>query len=75
MVYPNPSKGQLFINSDVTNAAVSVTNALGQTVYTNTFNSLNNAKIDLGNVSEGIYTIRIQTENGVMTKNVMISNR
>lgn len=75
LVYPNPSKGQLFINSDVANATVSVINALGQTVYTNNFTSLMNAKIDLGTVAEGVYTIRIQSENGVMTKNVMISNR
>jgi hypothetical protein len=74
-IYPNPSKGQLFLNGPVKNAHVTVINTVGQTIYTNTFSSLDNAKIDLGAQADGIYTVSIQTESGVVTRNIMVSSR
>ena len=56
-------------------ALVTVSNTMGQIVYTNTFSALDNAKIDLRNQADGIYTVRVQTANGVMTKNIMVSNK
>ena len=34
-----------------------------------------NPPIDLRNQADGIYTVRVQTANGVMTKNIMVSNK
>ncbi len=77
-VFPNPSKGYVFImtnNGAEKDALVTVSNTMGQIVYTNTFSALDNAKIDLRNQADGIYTVRVQTANGVMTKNIMVSNK
>ncbi len=74
-IYPNPSKGQLSINSDAKNALVTITNTLGQVVYSNRFDSMTNAKVDISNQAEGMYTVRVQSAAGVSTKNIMISNR
>lgn len=77
-VFPNPSKGYVFIMTNKgaeKDALVTVSNTMGQIVYSNTFSALDNAKIDLRNQADGIYTVRVQTANGVMTKNIMVSNK
>ncbi|MFM2207549.1 MAG: hypothetical protein RL213_1524 [Bacteroidota bacterium] len=74
-VFPNPTKGILYLNGKVNNAVVTITNALGQAVYTNTFNSLENVRVDLSQQPAGLYTVRVQSENGVVTRNVMVSSR
>lgn len=75
MVYPNPSNGAFTLSSDAKNATVTVTNTLGQTVYTNRFDSMNQVRIDLGTQANGVYTVRVQSDAGVMTRNITISNR
>ncbi|HYG53569.1 MAG TPA: T9SS type A sorting domain-containing protein [Flavobacteriales bacterium] len=72
-VYPNPSKGNITVqfNGVGANATISVVNAIGETVYVrpgvNT--TLNEISLD---VNAGVYFVRVNTNNGTLTKKVVI---
>lgn len=77
-VYPNPSSGSIFIrsnNNGEKNATVIVTNAIGQVVFTRSYETLMNEVIDLTGQSNGVYTVRVNTANGVSTQQIVISNK
>ncbi len=67
-VYPNPTTGTLNI-TNAENAAVYVYNILGEVVA-----SINNADasstIDMSNLSEGTYIVKILTDDNVITKKI-----
>ena len=61
-IFPNPANFQIFIRS--TNAPItqlSITNFLGQTVYTNEYNS-QKVQVDISDLPAGIYFVKV---NGV----------
>jgi hypothetical protein len=66
-VYPNPTTGNLYIDA-VGIQKVECYNAMGQLVrvYDNVVNS-----IDLNNLSEGVYTLRITVPQGVTMRKVV----
>ena len=68
-LYPNPTNGILNIegNGEMT---ISVMNVLGQKVLETTAND--NTTIDLSGFGEGIYMVRIETENGTKTEKVSV---
>ena len=68
-LYPNPTNGILNIesNGDMT---ISVMNVLGQKVIETT--AIGNTTIDLSGFGEGIYMVRIETENGIKTEKVNV---
>lgn len=76
-VYPNPSKGSIFVMSNglSSNVTVNVINAMGQVVKTSTFSTLTNEKIDLSNQAAGTYTVQFITDKGVSTKSVVIASK
>ena len=69
-VYPNPTNGQVTIEADGMNR-VTVTNALGQTVYDALANA-NQMVLDLSQYGTGMYLIRISFDNGVGVKRVSV---
>jgi major membrane immunogen (membrane-anchored lipoprotein) len=66
-VYPNPTTGNLYIDA-IGVQKVECYNAMGQLVrvYDNVVNS-----IDLNNLSEGVYTLRITVPQGVTVRKVV----
>ncbi|MBL0104684.1 MAG: T9SS type A sorting domain-containing protein [Bacteroidetes bacterium] len=74
-VYPNPSTGSFMITSTVNSESflVSVSNMLGQEVYSRHFSALSGERIDLSSQSAGQYIVRIITDKGVSTQSVNIS--
>lgn len=65
LLYPNPSNGLVTISSGEVNMnSVKVFNAVGQLVYE--VSDLHDSKqiVDLGNMSKGVYTVRVMTEAG-----------
>ena len=68
-LYPNPTKGILNIegNGEMT---ISVINVLGQKVLETA--ATDNAAIDLSGLGEGIYMVRIETENRINTEKVNV---
>ena len=69
-VYPNPTNGQVNIEADGMNR-VTVTNALGQTVFDAPTDG-NQMALDLSQNGTGIYLIRISFENGDCVKRVSV---
>ena len=74
-VYPNPSKGFVYIlnNGTSTNVKVNVINAMGQVVKSTSFNSFSSEKIDLSNQAAGTYMVQMITDKGVTNKTVVVS--
>ena len=69
-VYPNPTNGQVNIEADGMNR-VTVTNALGQTVFDAPTDG-NQMALNLSQYCTGIYLIRISFENGDCVKRVSV---
>ena len=69
-VYPNPTKH--FVTVEAENMTeVSVYNLLGQCVMQKVAEE-SQTTIDLQNVSEGLYLLRVKTENGIISKRIAI---
>lgn len=70
-VYPNPSNGLLHI-SNANNADIQIINQLGQVVL-----NINNAKdlniVDLNNLSNGTYIIKVVQNDKVTTTKILLS--
>ncbi|MFL9842834.1 T9SS type A sorting domain-containing protein [Flavobacterium rhizosphaerae] len=64
--YPNPVISTLTISGQNQIEDVSVFNMLGQEVYSNSFNA-DEVELDLSQLSEGNYMVRIKTANAVKT--------
>ena len=64
-IYPNPVDETLFIDTEMNIEEVTLFNITGVMVYNMT--SLNNNSINLSNVAEGAYIIRIITDNGAVS--------
>lgn len=72
MVYPNPSNGVFNIKCESIQK-VEVMNIYGQMVVSMEVDT-NDLQIDLGDKAEGAYMLRIITNNGVVTKNLIKNN-
>jgi hypothetical protein len=76
-VFPNPSSGIVTIHSSAATkngCTIEVLNPVGQLVYTKTLSSLNNFNVDLINQPNGIYSIRVISEKGIMTRTISIAH-
>jgi len=78
-VYPNPSKGFAeisFFANESQKAVVSISNIIGQEVYTsvNSVNTGNNIiKIDLSKYENGIYIVKLKTKNNSLSKKLILN--
>ena len=70
MVYPNPAENQLNIMARGLQR-IAVYNAMGQLVETKEMTS-DQFMLPVGDYASGLYTIRVVTANGVVTKNVVV---
>ncbi|MFO7862542.1 MAG: T9SS type A sorting domain-containing protein, partial [Salinivirgaceae bacterium] len=68
-IYPNPSNGVFNVDVDG-NATVTVMNAVGQVVES--FTTSGSKQINLDNVNTGVYFVRVQVDNKVGTKQLII---
>lgn len=65
-IYPNPVDNNLYLNTTENVKEVSIYNILGVSVYQN--NDFSGSSVDVSNLNEGVYIIRITTDNGRVTK-------
>ncbi|MGP8214500.1 MAG: T9SS type A sorting domain-containing protein [Bacteroidia bacterium] len=85
LIYPNPSNGKFYIQSSAVGAQnfvsdIEVYNMLGEEVYSfanghqpRCFGANSSMEIDLGNQPNGIYLLRIETQDGsLITKKLEI---
>lgn len=72
LVYPNPTNGKF--NVEAKNIAeVEVLNVVGQNVATYIVNG-DSCEIDMTEFNTGMYFINVKTENGMMTKKIILTN-
>ncbi|MFN8165432.1 MAG: choice-of-anchor J domain-containing protein [Bacteroidia bacterium] len=73
-VYPNPSQGFISLNSSLTSDSylVTVTNSIGQVVFSDKFNQLNEQKINLTAQPAGQYIVKVISDKNVYTQKVNI---
>ncbi len=72
-VYPNPVKSVLNVYAENLNK-VTVFNAMGQLVYTETIDS-DNLMIDVESWTNGLYYVNLETNNGVISSQKVIVNK
>ncbi|HQF28824.1 MAG TPA: T9SS type A sorting domain-containing protein, partial [Bacteroidia bacterium] len=68
-VYPNPSSNKVYVNagSNINIKSLSVCNFLGQTLETT-----NESSIDVSQFPQGLYLIKIVTDQGTVVKKVLV---
>ncbi|MDR2868632.1 MAG: T9SS type A sorting domain-containing protein, partial [Bacteroidales bacterium] len=77
-VYPNPASDKLNIvidSKEAGRAIVSMTNLLGQTVYSKTSNFVNGTNvvnIDVSNMTPGFYVVNVNTNSGKISQKVIV---
>ena len=71
-IYPNPANTVLNINANSNISRVEVFNMMGQMVGSYTANDVN-TQINTTNFSNGVYMVKIDTENGTVTKKFTVA--
>ena len=72
IIFPNPANNVLNINANSNISRVEVFNMMGQMVGSYTANDVN-TQINTANFANGVYTVRIATENGTVTKKFTVA--
>jgi hypothetical protein len=70
-LYPNPARDQFTIEASQMQR-ITVMNAIGQVVYDAEVNDLNRTILNAQTYQSGVYTVRIMTADGLVTKRVAI---
>jgi len=71
-LYPNPAQDMVTVTSTMPMTRLSVTNYVGQTVYSEV-STTSKVVLDTHSYLSGVYLVKIETENGVVTKRVVIT--
>ena len=71
-MFPNPTTGILNISSTEANVSFEIFNVIGDKVLSNSLAKGNNS-IDLSNLSNGAYFVKINSNNQVSTKKVILN--
>jgi ELWxxDGT repeat protein len=74
-IYPNPSKGQLFISTTEEKISVSVYSAIGTVVYVNNFDNASGKQnlVDLNELNSGIYFVKIKAGQKETVRKVILN--
>jgi outer membrane protein assembly factor BamB len=72
-IFPNPTNGQFHIeNTDNSIKSAEVHNCIGQSIYSANKLLTGNIYFDLSNQDNGVYFIRLETENGIVNEKLII---
>jgi hypothetical protein len=72
-LYPNPANDRVNITSSQAMTDITVYNYVGQVVFRSDLGQTNSTTLNTGNYEAGVYVVRINTENGVVTRRVTIT--
>ena len=72
-LYPNPASDRVTITSSVEMSAITIVNYVGQVIYRAELNDVNSIDLNTGNYDAGVYVVRLDTENGIVTKRMAIA--
>jgi len=70
-IYPNPTSCSLYI-VNAENSLVNIYNILGEIVYS-TFLKENKTSLDISNLHNGTYIVKIQTEDNIIIKEILLN--
>lgn len=71
-VYPNPAKNNVNIsNSNASISAIEMTDVNGRIVKTENFTNVNNVIVNISDLSQGIYMMKIISDKGIDTKKII----
>lgn len=71
-IYPNPTSDFINIESQNTIQDITVYNSVGQLIKRIQANNLNNTRVNVSDLQNGIYYLRFLTSNKVMTTKIVI---
>lgn len=73
-IYPNPNNGMFTISTSASIESLNITimNALGQTVKTETIKNSNQTTIDMSMMSKGVYYLKANTDEGTKLFKVIL---
>ena len=71
-LYPNPSRGNFTVTSEMNISEVSVYNLIGKVVYSTTADS-KVVELNIGGIETGMYFVKVTTENGTSTLKLQIN--
>jgi hypothetical protein len=72
-MYPNPANDRVNITSSQAMQDITVFNYVGQVVFRADLSKANSLTLNTGGYDAGVYVVRINTENGVITRRVTIT--
>ncbi len=74
-IYPNPTTGEVTINNDFgySSSDCNIYNLLGNLVYSCKFNASQELFLNLNNLADGIYFIKVVNNNNVYTSKLVIA--
>lgn len=71
LLYPNPAKERLYINTSIPIKQMTICNLLGQEIQK--YNNLETtSSIDISGLNEGVYFVKIYTEKAVLSKKIVV---
>jgi hypothetical protein len=76
-ISPNPARNRIFISSEkiFTKMKIELFNSLGQSVLDKSISPIQNkTEIDLPNLPNGIYYLKMETENNFFSQKIVIQN-
>jgi hypothetical protein len=72
-IYPNPATDNVFVKSDFTITSIEVLNYIGQTVYTRQNVSEKTVKVNVANLTTGVYFVKVTTTEGIKTVKITVT--
>ncbi len=72
-IYPNPATDNVIVKSDFTITNVEVLNYIGQTVYTRQNVSEKSLKVNVANLTAGVYFVKVTTVEGIKTVKITVT--
>ena len=71
-LYPNPASGNITIEGELEIGDVTFTDVTGRIVSKNEYKHALSCQIDISQLSNGVYTVIISTEKGIVTKKLEV---
>jgi hypothetical protein len=72
-LYPNPATDNVTVSSSQEMTRLTVINYVGQVVYESEVNNMTSVTLNTSSYENGVYIVKVETSNGVVTKRVVIS--
>ncbi len=72
-IYPNPTTNEINVSSTRNSriSMINITDLNGRTVKQNAFNNLSNIQVNITDLLNGVYLMRIETNAGTFTKKIL----